>query len=67
MKTTVDIPDDELEDVVRFTRAKTKRDAIVTAIVDYNRRRRLAELVRHSGTCEDLISAEELQSQRRRG
>jgi len=67
MKTTVDIPDDELTDVVRFTRAKTKRDAIVTAIVDYNRRRRLAELVRHSGTCEDLISAEELQSQRRRG
>lgn len=67
MKTTVDIPDDELKDVVRFTRAKTKRDAIVTAIVDYNRRRRLAELVRHSGTCEDLISVEELQSQRRRG
>jgi Arc/MetJ family transcription regulator len=67
MKTTVDIPDDELKDVIRFTRAKTKRDAIVAAIVDYNRRRRLAELVKHSGTCEDLVSAEDLQSQRRRG
>jgi Arc/MetJ family transcription regulator len=67
MKTTVDIPDDELKDVIRFTRAKTKRDAIVAAIVDYNRRRRLAELVKHSGTCDDLVSAEELQSLRRRG
>jgi hypothetical protein len=67
MKTTVDIPDDELRDVIRFTRARTKREAIVAAIVDYNRRRRLAELVRHSGTCEDLASAEALQSQRRRG
>ena len=27
MKTTVDIPDAELNDVVKFTRAKTKRDA----------------------------------------
>ena len=67
MKTTVDIPDDELKDVLRFTRAKTKRDAIVAAIVDFNRRRRLAELVKHSGTCKDFVSAEEIQSQRRRG
>jgi hypothetical protein len=67
MKTTVDIPDDELKDVIRFTRAKTKRDAIVAAIVDYNRRRRLAELVKHSGTCDDLVSVADLQSQRRRG
>jgi hypothetical protein len=67
MKTTVDIPDDELKDVIRFTRAKTKRDAIVAAIVDYNRRRRLAELVKHSGTCNDLVSVADLQSQRWRG
>ena len=38
MKTTVDIPDDELKDAMRFTRARTKREAIVTAIADYNRR-----------------------------
>jgi Arc/MetJ family transcription regulator len=67
MKTTVDIPDDELKDVMRFTRAKTKRDAIVAAIVDYNRRRRLAELLKHAGTCEYLASAEDIQLQRRRG
>lgn len=67
MKTTVDIPDGELEDVIRFTNAKTKREAVVTAIVDYNRRRRMAELVRFAGTCNDLIAPEELQAARRQG
>jgi len=65
MKTTVDIPDDELEDVMRFTRATTKREAIVTAITEFNRRRRMAELVKRAGTCADLITAEELQRARR--
>ena len=45
MKTTVDIPEDELEDAIRFTKAKTKREAIVGAIADFNRRMRMAELV----------------------
>lgn len=67
MKTTVDIPDGELEDVIRFTNAKTKREAVVTAIIDYNRRRRMAELVRFAGTCDDLITPEELQAARRQG
>lgn len=66
MKTTVDIPDKELADAMRFTRAKTKREAIVGAIEDFNRRRRMAELTRHAGTCEDLVTAEELQRQRRK-
>ena len=49
MKTTVDIPEVELKDAMRFTRARTKREAIVTAIADYNRRRRMAvdEACRH--------------------
>jgi len=67
LKTTVDIPEKELEDAMRFTKAKTKREAIVAAIVDFNRRRRMAELVRHAGTCDALVTAEELQAQRRRG
>jgi hypothetical protein len=67
MKTTVDIPTKELEDAIRFTRAKTKREAIVAAIVDFNRRRRMAELVKHAGTCDALITADELQKLRRRG
>jgi Arc/MetJ family transcription regulator len=67
MKTTVDIPDEELEAVMRFTRAATKREAIVTAIADYNRRRRMAALLEHAGKAESLITPEELQAQRRQG
>lgn len=67
MKTTVDIPEDELSDAMRFTGAKTKRDAVVAAIRDFNRRRRTAELVRHAGTCDSLLTAAHLQSQRRKG
>jgi len=52
---------------MRFTRARTKREAIVTAIVDFNRRRRMADLARRAGTCAELMTAEELQSLRRRG
>ena len=67
MKTTVDIPDNELEDAIRFTKAKTKREAIVGAVADFNRRMRMAELTRHAGTCSALITPEELQADRRRG
>jgi hypothetical protein len=66
MKTTIDIPDIELEDAMRFTRARTKREAIVTAIAEFNRRRRMAELVREAGTCADLMTVEDLQQLRRR-
>ena len=65
MKTTVNIPENELRDAIRFSGAKTKREAVVTAIADFNRRHRMAELVRHAGTCDGLISVEQLQQQRR--
>ena len=67
MKTSVDIPDEDLADAMRFTRAKTKRQAIVTAIQEFNRRKRMAELVKHAGTCKDLLSVEDLSQQRRKG
>jgi len=67
MKTTVDIPDNELQDAMRFTRARTKREAIVTAIVDFNRRRRMGELARRAGSCPGLTTADKLQRLRRRG
>lgn len=66
MKTTVDIPDGELEDAMRFTRATTKREAIVTAITEFNRRRRMAELTKRAGTCPGLVTVEALQRTRRR-
>ncbi len=67
MKTTVDIPDDELEDAIRFTRARTKREAIVTATTEFNHRRRMAELAKRAGSCPDMMTADELRQLRRRG
>lgn len=53
MKTTVDIPENELKDAMRFTKAKTKREAVVRVLEEFNRRRRMAELVKYSGTFND--------------
>ena len=62
MKTSLDIPDKELRDVLRFTKAKTKRDAIVTAIADFNRRQRMTALIRHSGTFRSMPDNESLEA-----
>lgn len=50
MKTTIDIPENELEDAIRFLNAKSKREAVVTALRELNRRYRMARLIRFSGT-----------------
>jgi hypothetical protein len=62
MKTSLDIPDDELRDVVRFTEAKTKREAIITAVADYNRRKRAEKLLRHFGTFDSVMTNEEIEA-----
>ena len=66
MKIAVDKAERELDDVVRFTNARTKSEAIVEAVTEFNRRMRLAALVRYAGTCDDLQTPEELQALRRR-
>ena len=40
---------------MRFTKAKTKREAVVKVLEEFNRRRRMAELVKHSGTFSDTF------------
>ncbi len=64
MKTTIDIPDRELKEAIKHTRAKTKRDAVVQALTDFNRRRRLAELARMLGTFKDFMTQEDLKIMR---
>ncbi len=64
MKTTIDIPDDELNEIMRLTRAKTKREAVVTAIREFNRRRKLDEVLGQLGTFEDVMSEKELRKMR---
>jgi hypothetical protein len=49
-----------LRDVVRFTRAKTKREAVVTAVMEFNRRKRMAALKKHAGVSDTFMSPGEL-------
>ena len=65
MKTTLDIPEKELKDAIKFTGAKTKREAIVTAVADFNRRARLAKLAGKLGTFKNFISSEDLKKLRK--
>jgi hypothetical protein len=64
MKTTVDIPDSMLEELIGNTGSNTKRDAILQAIAEFNRRRRVAALADVIGSCEQMISFHELDSLR---
>ena len=67
IKTTVDIPNAELKAVMKWTGAKTKREAIVTAIADYNRRAKLAQLASKLGTFDDIMTLAELRRARESG
>jgi hypothetical protein len=67
MKTTINIPDDSLRDLMTFTRAETKRAAIVQAVDDFNRRQRMARLTRHAGTFREFITQDDLARMREEG
>jgi Arc/MetJ family transcription regulator len=65
MKTTIDIPELALEEALKFTGAKTKREAVVTAVEQYNRLQRLAKLnARVRGQFRDFMTREELKAMR---
>lgn len=62
MKTTVNIPDKVLRDAMRHTKAKTKREAIVKALEEMNRRHSQAELLKYTGKFESLMTNEEIEA-----
>jgi len=64
MKTTIDIPEKELKEAIRHAGAKTKREAVVYALKDFNRRQRLANLVKMLGTFENFMTQEDLKKMR---
>ncbi len=64
MKTSVDIPDEMLAQLLKTTRAHTKRQAILTAIEQYNQRQRMAEIDEILGTFEDFMTQDELECMR---
>ncbi len=61
MKTTIDIPESILADAMRFTGAKTKREAVVKALEEFNRLQRVKDLVASFGTW-DIASNEEIEA-----
>jgi Arc/MetJ family transcription regulator len=60
MKTTIDIPEDELKEAIRHTGARTKKDAVVLALREFNRRQRLAKLATMLGTFKDFMTQDDL-------
>lgn len=60
MKTTIDIPGDILEDVLRYSQKSTKKDAVIVAMREYVDRRRMAELAPRLGTFEGIIPGKDL-------
>ncbi len=64
MKTTVEIPNEELEQLIAYTGAKTKKDAINAAIKSFNKQQRLLALAKKLGTFQNFIDADELDQMR---
>ncbi|MEP7010804.1 MAG: type II toxin-antitoxin system VapB family antitoxin [Acidobacteriota bacterium] len=67
MKTTVNIPDRELEEAMISTGARTKKEAVVAALVEFNRRRRLEVLASQLGTFEGFPSPKDVERLRGEG
>lgn len=65
MKTTIDIPDKVLKEAIKHTGAKTKRDAVVTAVEEFNRRRRHEDMAqRLHGSMPNFMTQEDLKTMR---
>ncbi len=65
MKTTIDIPEEDLAEALKNTGAKTKKEAVVTAVRQFNRRKRLEKLAeRLHGSMPHLMTQEDLRVMR---
>jgi Arc/MetJ family transcription regulator len=65
MKTTLDIPEKTLAEAMKFTGAKTKREAVVTAVEHFNRLKRLEKLnQRVRGRFQNFMTRDELLARR---
>jgi uncharacterized protein GlcG (DUF336 family) len=67
MKTTVDLPEDELEEAMKHAKAKSKTEAVALAVAEFNRRHRMAALARHLGTFQDFMTVGDLKKMRESG
>jgi len=64
MKTTIDLPENELAEAMLHTKAKTKTEAVCIAVAEYNRCQRLAKLADKMGTSKDMMTRTDLRKMR---
>jgi Arc/MetJ family transcription regulator len=64
MKTTIDIPDDVLKETLRNTGARTKRDAVVGGLREFNRRQRVDRLLAKLGKSTTFMTHQQLMDMR---
>ncbi len=60
----MNLPEAELQEVIRHTGAKTTREAVVIALSEFNRRRRLQKLAEKFGTLDDFMTQLDLRRMR---
>lgn len=65
MKTTIDIPNKLMEDALLYSGSRTKREIVVCALEEYNRRHRMARLSKSFGKCNRFMTVSELQKMRK--
>ena len=61
MKTTIDIPDKLLRDAMRHTKAKTKREAVLQAVSEMNRRHYVEQVINLFGRSATFLSNEDIE------
>ena len=66
MKTTLDIPEKLLAEAMKAAGATTKRDAVMRALEEFNRRERLRKLTERLGSSDTFMSPDELSELRGR-
>lgn len=64
MKTTFDIPPKLLAEAMKAAGATTKREAVMRALEDFNRRNRLRKLTERLGRSETFMTPDELKDLR---
>jgi hypothetical protein len=65
MRTTVTIDQDKLDELVKETKAKSKAKAVITAINEYLRRRKIEKIREYKGKLEFEIEASRIRHDER--
>lgn len=67
MKTTLDIPESTLNELLETGSFRSKKEAVNTAIEAYLHNRRIEKLLKAAGTMDDFMTQEDLSEARKDG